>query len=232
MPPRCWLDERERLWQLPGMPSDFQRAQELTAVDLQQHRAELASLRKYLFGTRDPAVFHVTDTQVIEPSVLVLRNLDTNALHRELHRGGLLFTVDLPEAKAAHWVGVQHWSGDLYWLYARVQVPDKPGASYTRFSRTVPSTQLADAFRGGIRVLAVECRASRRSEIASQQHGSASRMGPENAGSSPASVPVPATLSYLPPLRKDLVGGQLRPGEAQLRVGPLNGVHQRGQTSS
>jgi uncharacterized protein YecE (DUF72 family) len=229
---RGWLDEREPLWQLPCMPSDFERAQKLTAVDLQQHWAELVSLRKCLFGSRDPTVFHVTDTQVIEPSVLVLRNLDTNALHRELHRGGLLFTLALPEAKAAHWVGVQHWSGDVYWLYASVQVPDKPGASYTRFSRTVLSTELADAFRGGIRALAVERRASRRSEIRSQQHGSASPMGPENAGSSHASVPVPATLSRLPFLRTDLAGGQLRPGEAQLKGEPLNEVHQRGRTSS
>ena len=161
MPPRGWLDEREHLWQLPCMPSDFEKAKKLTEFDLQQHRAELVSMRKCLFGTRSPAAFHVIETEAIEPSVLVLRNLDTNALYRELHRGGLLFTP-------IGW-GVQHWSGDLYWLYAGVQVPDKPGASYTRFSRTVSSTELADAFRDDIRVLAVECSASRYSEIRSQQ---------------------------------------------------------------
>ena len=95
-----------------------------------------------------------------------MRNLDTNTLNRELHRGGLEFELSLPEMKAARRVGVEHWSGDLYWLYARVQSPNNLNASYTRFSLTVPFAKLADAFLRRIEVMASECRASIRAELA------------------------------------------------------------------
>jgi hypothetical protein len=127
--------------------------QALTAADWALHRQEIQELRTHLFRDRSAESLYVTgDADTIAPSVVVVWYPEPPK--RALLRGGLRFKLHFPGAHGLSHYAVQHWSDDLYWLHARYV--DHRGASYSRFSLTVPYGRVPHYFATGVETMAHE----------------------------------------------------------------------------
>lgn len=127
--------------------------QELTAADWALHRQETRDLRTHLFRDRSPeSLYVIGDADPIAPSVVIVWYPEPPK--RSLLRGGLQFKLHFPGAPGLSHYSVQHWGDDLYWLHARYL--DHRGASYSRFSLTVPFRRLPTCFATSVETMAHE----------------------------------------------------------------------------
>ena len=108
--------------------------------------SERKRLLKELFKRRTWQECFVSGISVIKPSVEVLLDYETHRPIRRFTLGGFEFELRFPQVQSLHWIGIQHWDVDRYWLTASSNPVDRPLARYTRFSRTFHFENLEPEF--------------------------------------------------------------------------------------
>jgi hypothetical protein len=132
----------------------------LTEQERRLHLLELEKLRQELFKRRTPEQCFIAEEWVVAPLVFGLVDLKTNCPIRNLLRGGFKFELHFPETPRLHWIQVQHWEDDRYWLATSFNQVDQPLSRYTRFSLTVPFERLERKFLRCIGTMLKECSGS------------------------------------------------------------------------
>jgi hypothetical protein len=109
----------------------------LTDLDWATHEAELKFLRDRLHQGRPAELGMLLEKEIIAPSVII----DWYpAPKRTLLKGGIKFTVRVPDTESHAVCCVQHWLGGAYWTH--VSYIRENGASFTRLSLTAPPQEV------------------------------------------------------------------------------------------
>ncbi len=100
-------------------------------------------LRAHLFRDHTPQSLNIVgELEPIAPCVIVCWYPEP--ARRTLKKGGLQFQVHFPGGYGLSRYCIQHWDEDLYWLTA--SYVDRRSATFTRFSLTRSSHELAECF--------------------------------------------------------------------------------------
>lgn len=150
-----WVDASMSDWHIGDMSRYG-----LTAQEQKRRRRALRKIRNEIFRLRRPDDCWIQGrVNILPPRIDVRVEPDSGKRVTTVTYGGLEFRVAIPLSPHSHCIGVKHWDGDRFLMYAGYTHSER-SASYTNFSRTVPFSMVGDVFCAWLDAIAAESKKS------------------------------------------------------------------------